>query len=48
MASSDDSDDQLDRAGQSILRLIEKAAGAADQHSRHAVDVAQKLSIDRS
>ena len=44
MASSDDSGDQLDRAGQSILRLIEKAADTADQHSRHAVDVAQKLS----
>jgi hypothetical protein len=36
--------DQLDRAGQSILQLLHKAAGVAEENSRHAVDMAQKLS----
>jgi hypothetical protein len=36
--------DQLDRAGQSILRLLHKAADAAEENSRHAVDTGQKLS----
>jgi hypothetical protein len=36
-------DDQLDKAGQSILRLLHKAAGVAEENSRHALDVAQKL-----
>jgi hypothetical protein len=36
--------DQLDNAGQSILRLLHKAAGVAEENSRHAVDAAQKLS----
>ena len=36
--------DQLDKAGQSILRLLHKAAGVAEENSRHAVDMAQKLS----
>jgi len=36
--------DQLDEAGQTILRLLHKAAGVAEQNSRHALDVAQKLS----
>ena len=36
--------DQLDNAGQSILRLLQKAAGVAEENSRHAVDAAQKLS----
>jgi hypothetical protein len=36
--------DQLDRAGQTILKLLHKAAGVAEQNSRHAVDMAQKLS----
>ena len=38
------SGDQLDKAGQSILRLLHKAAGVAEENSRHAVDMAQKLS----
>jgi hypothetical protein len=38
------SGDQLDTAGQSILRLLHKAAGVAEENSRHALDMAQKLS----
>ena len=38
------SEDQLDQAGQSILRLFHKAAGVAEESSRHALDMAQKLS----
>jgi hypothetical protein len=36
--------DQLDKAGQSILRLLHKAAGVAEENSRHALEMAQKLS----
>jgi hypothetical protein len=36
--------DQLDKAGQSILSLLHKAAGVAEENSRHALDMAQKLS----
>ena len=36
--------DQLDRAGQTILQLLHKAAGVAEENSRHALDMAQKLS----
>ena len=36
--------DQLDKAGQSILNLLHKAAGVAEQNSQHALDMAQKLS----
>jgi hypothetical protein len=38
------SGDQLDKAGQSILRLLHKAADVAEENGRHAVDAAQKLS----
>jgi hypothetical protein len=36
--------DQLDKAGQTILRLLHKAAGVAEENSRHALEMAQKLS----
>ncbi len=36
--------DRLDAAGQSIVQLLHKAAGAAEANSRQALDVAQKLS----
>ena len=36
--------DQLDRAGQTILQLLHKAAGVAEANSKHALDMAQKLS----
>ena len=37
-------DNQLDRAGQTILDLLSKAADVAEQNSRHAIDTAQRLS----
>jgi molecular chaperone GrpE (heat shock protein) len=40
----DDNDAQLDKAGQTILHLLNKAADAAEQNSRQALDTAQKLS----
>lgn len=36
--------DQLDTAGRTILNLLHKAAGAAEENSKHALDLAQKLS----
>jgi molecular chaperone GrpE (heat shock protein) len=36
--------DQLDKAGQTILQLLGKAADVAEQNSRHAIDTAQRLS----
>jgi hypothetical protein len=42
-ASTSNSGDQLDKAGQTILQLLNKAAGAAEQNSRHAIEMAQKL-----
>jgi hypothetical protein len=36
--------DQLDKAGQTILQLVAQAAGMADENSRHALGMAQKLS----
>src|SRR6202035_5679734 len=36
--------DQLDKAGQTILRLLHKAAGVAEANSQHALEMAQKLS----
>jgi hypothetical protein len=42
-AASNDAD-QLDRAGQTILQLLHKVAGVAEENSRHALDMAQKLS----
>jgi predicted ribosome quality control (RQC) complex YloA/Tae2 family protein len=40
----DDNNTQLDKAGQTILHLLSRAADVAEQNSRHAVDTAQKLS----
>ena len=39
-----DAGDQLDKAGQTILQLVAQAAGIADENSRHALGMAQKLS----
>jgi hypothetical protein len=36
--------DQLDKAGKTILQLVQRAAGIADENSRHAFGMAQKLS----
>ena len=35
---------QLDSAGQAILKLLHKAAGAAESNSRRALETAQSLS----
>jgi hypothetical protein len=35
---------QLDSVGQAILKLLHKAAGAAEANSRQALETAQKLS----
>jgi hypothetical protein len=39
-----DGTDQLDKAGQTIQRLLHKAAGIVEENSRHAREMAQKLS----
>ena len=36
--------DQLDRAGQTILQLLNKAAGVAEENSRNAIELAQGFS----
>ena len=36
--------DQLDSAGQALLKLLHKAAGAAEANSRQALETAQRLS----
>jgi hypothetical protein len=36
--------DQLDSAGQAILTLLHRAAGAAEANSREALETAQRLS----
>ena len=36
--------DQVDKAGQTILGLLHKAAGVAEVNSQHALDMAHKLS----
>jgi hypothetical protein len=36
--------DQLDTAGRTILQLVQRAAGVAEENSRHALGMAQKLS----
>jgi len=36
--------DQLDLAGRTILSLLKKAAGAAEENSRQALNLAQKFS----
>jgi hypothetical protein len=42
--ATSDNADQLDKAGQTILKLLHKAAGVAEANSKHALDMAQKLS----
>jgi hypothetical protein len=43
-AAPPDNADQLDKAGQTILKLLHKAAGVAEANSQHALEMAQKLS----
>ena len=42
--STTDGNDQLDAAGRTILDLVQRAAGVAEDNSRHALEMAQKLS----
>ena len=42
--SSPDDADQLDKAGHTILQLLHRAAGVAEENSRSALETAQKLS----
>ena len=42
--STSDGADQLDKAGQTILQMLHRAAGVAEENSRHALEMAQKLS----
>jgi Glycosyl hydrolase family 65, N-terminal domain len=42
--SVSDNADQVDKAGQTILQLLHRAAGVAEDNSRHALKMAQKLS----
>ena len=46
MSAPTDSTDanRLDAAGQTILQLLDKAAGVAEENSKCAIDMAQKLS----
>ena len=44
-AASNDAS-QLDSAGQAILKLLHKAAGAAEANSRQALETAQRLSSE--
>ena len=39
-------EDQLDRAGQEILGLLQRAAGIAEKNSQHALGIAHKLSLE--
>ena len=43
-SAAPDSVDQVDKAGQTILGLLHKAAGVAEANSQHALAMAQKLS----
>jgi hypothetical protein len=41
--SAQGDNDQLNKAGQTILQLLNRAAYVAEENSRHAVEMAQKL-----
>lgn len=44
-AAAADAGDPLDSAGQTILGLLHRAAGMAEENSQHALGVAHKLSL---
>lgn len=46
IVASANGDDQLDRAGQEILGLLQRAAGIAEKNSQHALGIAHKLSLE--
>jgi len=39
-------EDPLERTGQTILDLLQRAAGIAEKNSQHAMDIAHKLSLE--
>jgi ABC-type transporter Mla subunit MlaD len=43
MNSGDDNLEPVDKAGQSVLDLLQQTADAADQNTRQAVEAAQRL-----
>jgi hypothetical protein len=43
LARTGSNSDQLESAGKSILSLLEKAAGVAEENTRHALVMAEKL-----
>ena len=43
-----DDADQLDKAGHTILRLLQKAAGVAEANGQYALDMAQKLDASKN
>ena len=43
-ASTPGNAEQLDRAGQTILQLLNRAASVAEENSRNAIEMAQALS----
>jgi hypothetical protein len=43
-SAAPDGIDQVDKAGQTILGLLDKAAGTAEANSQRALEMAQKLS----
>jgi TolA-binding protein len=43
-ASTPAHDDELDRAGQTVLQLLNKASGIAEENSRRAIELAQEFS----
>lgn len=44
-AATPDGSDLLDNAGQTILGMLSRAAGMAEENSRHALDAAHNLSL---
>jgi hypothetical protein len=41
--STSDGADQLDKAGRTILQMLHRAAGVAEENSKHALETAQNL-----
>ena len=46
IAASQNGEDPLDRTGQEILGLLQRAAGIAEKNSQHALGIAHKLSLE--
>jgi hypothetical protein len=46
IVASSNGEDHLDRAGQEILGLLQRAAAVAEKNSQHALGIAHKLSLE--